>query len=274
MQTIKIAKKYRTSRAKKRLYLVGCAHLGTVCCSEESIASTVRTIKDDDDAIVLLMGDLAEYIAPGDPRWNRKLIAEWVDHDDVARSQTKRVIDVFKPIRDKCIGLIAGNHEYKFMLHQHDNVQEWNCEALDLPNLGYSCFVNLVFEREKSNEHHAFLGCVTHGGSGATTDTGAKNALRKWMTQNRADWYAYGHLHRVGMIDKDQLAVNQAMKIVDKETIGVLTGCFFKTYQEGVDPSYGEMRTFEPNTIGYSVIEFNVNENSMSFQKKVYLDTN
>uniref|UniRef100_A0A6M3L267 Calcineurin-like phosphoesterase n=1 Tax=viral metagenome TaxID=1070528 RepID=A0A6M3L267_9ZZZZ len=216
------------------------------------------------------MGDLAEYIGPRDPRWNRKLVAGWVDQDDVARSQTKKVVQIFNPIAPKVIGASAGNHEYRFMLHQSDNVQEWICEGLSVTNLGYSCFVHLVFERENSNEHHLFKGCITHGGSGATTDTGAKNALRKWMTQNDALWYAYGHLHRVGMIDRDELGTNQINKIIDKETIGVLTGCFFRTYQDGVDPSYGEMRTFEPNTIGYSVIEFDINEGSMSFQKKVY----
>lgn len=270
MITHKVVKPYRTSSSKRRIYFIGDIHAGTTACAEDKIRDAVCEIKSDPDALWLGMGDYAEYIGPHDPRWNRKLVADWVDQDDVANSQTEWVVSLLKPIASKCIGLLAGNHEYKFMLHSHDNVHEWLCDRLGQTNLGYSCFINLTFRRDNSRESYSYQGCAVHGGSGATTDVGATNALKKWMMQNHAKWYAYGHVHRIKYQERVVLDMGETGKIKNVQTMGVLTGCFFKTYANGVDPTYGEMRTFEPTTLGYSMIELEIESGSLEFRKKIY----
>jgi predicted phosphodiesterase len=220
------------------------------------------------------MGDHGEFIVPDDPRWNLNLVADWVDKADIASSQVEKIASYLRPIKDKILCLLKGNHEYKYIIKRHDNVHKWLCDKLELPDGGFSCFLRLVFERENSAERSAFLGCLTHGGSCATTAQGKRTALQKWMRQNMADFYAYGHIHTVDFYDMSRLTMSQNSAIVNREIMGVLSGCFLRTYVKGVESTYGEMRTYEPTVMGYSVIELDIQERSTTFKKKVYTRDN
>ncbi len=270
METLKVTKKYKTSDPVRRIYFIGDLHLGVKACAESKIRETVRTIKDDDNALWIGMGDYCDFVTPHDPRWDTTQIEDWVRKDDIAKSEVDMAIEMLKPIRSKGLCLLLGNHEYKYMTHDNNNVQQWICDGLELYNAGYSCFLNLVFERDKSKEHHQYTGALTHGGSCATTESGKRTALGKWMMQNMGDFYAMGHVHTVDFLDRAPLACSQAGKIINREIMGVISGCFLKTYNEGVNPTYGEMRTFSPTVLGYSMIELNIVDGSMTFRKKIY----
>lgn len=270
METLKIHKPYTKVRPVRRIYFLGDMHLGVVGCAENKIKDAVRTVKEDEDALWVGMGDYADFVVPSDPRWDLNQIADWVDKTDIARSQVDKTIELLSPIKEKNLCMLMGNHEYKYMTHTTNNVQKWITEGLGTTNAGYSCFLNLVFDRENSAEHHGFIGCMTHGGSCASTESGKRTALGKWMLHNVANFYAYGHVHTVDFLDRAPLGIGANMQIQNKEIMGVISGCFLKTYEKGVFPSYGEMRTYGSTVLGYSMIEFNITDASLTFRKKIY----
>jgi len=263
-------KSYTVGNPIRRVYFIGDTHLGVVNCAEGKIKEAVKTIKADKDAYWIGMGDYCDFVVPGDPRFDLNQIAEWVDKTDIVRSQANKAIELLAPIKDKNLCMLMGNHEYKYMVHSNNNVQAWITDGLGAKNAGYSCFLKLVYERENSAEHHSYIGALTHGGSCASTESGKRTALGKWMMHNVASFYAMGHVHTVDFLDRAPLGVSQDMQIENKEILGVISGCFLKTYEKGIYPSYGEMRSYGPTVLGYSMIEFNVVDSSMTFRKKIY----
>lgn len=265
MQVKDITISYKASSSEYKLYLLGDLHAGTIHCVEDDIRRKVQEIKNSKNTYWLGMGDYAEFITPKDKRYDPSMcsIASWVEPDNIAHCQVKWLTDLFRPISNKCIGLLYGNHENSIRIFNHDNVQKNLCDALGVSNLGYSCFIRFHFKRENSTETHLITGCFTHGSSGAITEGAKLMALMRWMKQNDADIYGYAHLHdylekslsKMTVIDKN----DNGGRIKSKTSSGVTTGSWFRTYTQGIQASYGEQKCYPPTELGCGLFIINPN---------------
>jgi len=255
---------------KKRLYFIGDIHAGTIAHSETNLDRALSKISKDDDALVVGMGDWGEFITPKDPRFDDQIISSWVKKHDIAHNQEEYIIEKFRPIKDKIIGFIEGNHEITYKLHNYGDVQQHICDGIGVPNLGFSCFYDLVFNRSGGDNHRYRL-CLTHGSTGACTDSYKDTILKRWIDQNQADIYAYAHVHDIKHKARQYLGVDKRGKIVNREAMGVMTGCFFKTYVQGIKATYGERRNFPPVKLGYPVIELDIPTYTLTFSETVDL---
>jgi hypothetical protein len=273
MQVHDIEIKYKQSSSKKNLYALGDIHCGTIHCVEDEVKAKVAEISKDKDGLWIGMGDYGEFITPRDKRWDgsQKAIAEWLEPDNIARNQTDWIVKLFKPIKDKCVGLLYGNHEESMRRFNHDNVHQNICDDLGVKNLGYSCFIRLFFRRENSNESHLIKGCFTHGSGAAITEGAKINRLIRWMLANDAHLYGYGHMHDIITKTKPYLALNDKSfgqsSIIARESVGAVTGSWFRTYTQGITASYGEIKSFPPTTIGCPVFVIDIPNQSVEVHK-------
>ena len=254
---------YRYSNPIFRLYTIGDIHCGTIHCVEDKVRAKVAEIEKDKNALWIGMGDYGEFITPSDPRFDphQKSIAEWVDQDDVAESERKWIVELFKPIKKKCVGLLYGNHENAIRVHTHNNVHKHICEDLGVDNLGYSSFVIFHFHRENSNEKHNIKGVFTHGSGWAITKGAKLNKLRRFMDDFDALIYGYAHMHDIITDSKPYLTVENG-RIKQKEAVGAVTGSWFRTYTKGIIASYGEQKVYPPTVIGCPHFILNAEEGS------------
>ncbi len=259
---------YKKVGAELHLYAFGDFHEGTIHCAENHLKKKVQDIKDDKYARVIGMGDYAEFITPSDPRWDSGSIASWVDKSDIGYSEERRVIEILTPIKSKIIGLLYGNHEKSIWSHSHQNVHQHICDALGVKNLGFSCFVHFHFMRENSNERHLVKGCFTHGSSNGTTEGWKLNCLMRWMKQNDADIYGYAHVHDYIPKSFTRLATGDK-RIVNKVAIGATTGAWFRTYTQGTEASYGELKSYPPNELCCAMFIINPNTGYLDVMRSV-----
>ncbi len=271
METKDIIIPYKRADSTFYLYCVGDIHAGTIHCVEDHIKRKVDEIKNKKNSYWIGMGDYAEFITPKDKRFdpNLKSIAEWVEPDNIAHCQTEWLTKLFEPIRKKCIGLLYGNHENSIRIFNHDNVIKNLCENLGVDNLGFSLFLRLFFKRENSNESHLIKGCFTHGASGAITEGAKLMALTRWMKQNEADIYAYGHIHDYMPKSLSQMTISPQGKIKSEVRMGCTTGSWFRTYTKGIIASYGEMKCYPPTEIGAAVFSINPNTGFIDVQRSI-----
>ena len=256
MEVIDYDLTYTHTNSETKLYLLGDIHAGTIHCLENKVRDKVQEIKSTKNAIWIGMGDYGEFITPSDPRFDpsQKVTTSWLEQDDIADCQCNWIVDLFKPIAHKCVGLLYGNHEEAIRIHSHTNVHKHICERLKVPNLGYSCFVRFRFKRDKSSESHIIKGCFTHG-SGAAITKGAKvNRLRRFMNDFNARIYGYAHVHDIDQQRMPYITLSPSGKIIDDEAVGVLTGSWFSTYTQGTACSYGEKKAYPPTVIGCPVL--------------------
>ena len=257
MQVKKVAINY--SRPDKFfLYTLGDAHDGTKHFSRTELLRVVKQIKDNPFARWVDMGDKCEFIAPSDPRWDGGAVAEWVHPDNVALDEANDYISIVEPIKDKCLGMIEGNHEITLKKHYHIDVQNYICKALNVTNLGYSAFIRMNFQRcadkrrgdGAGRTEYSIVGFFTHGAGCAITKGAKVNRLERIMDSFAADIYAHGHVHDLITNSKSYLYLTEEGKIVQKVKVGAMTGCFFRTYSQDIPSSYGEQKNYPPTILG------------------------
>lgn len=223
------------------------------------------------------MGDKAEFITPSDPRWGSKYKADWVKTENIAKSQEDYYIDIvqkasYAKIAEykvrKHIGEIWGNHEFSIRKHNHADVQENICDALKVPDLGFTCMLHIVFRRVHDGKQVLFRGFITHGSGDASTKGGKLMKLKKFMDQADADFFAMGHMHDIIPYPKLYLATSPDLHIEHRQSWGTITGTFLMTYTQDVDAGYGEMRNYDPVPIGCPVFVFDPSNHLVTLDTK------
>ncbi len=209
------------------------------------------------------MGDYGEFITPHDPRWDGGVIAGWLSPDNIAYDLVNHIYELISPIKDKCIGLLYGNHEDAIKKHNHDNVQKMLCDKLGVTDLGYSAFVRFQFLRGRKStfNNRTYIGYFTHG-SGCAVTAGAKLIrLQRTMDNFDADILAHGHVHDILVYEKPYLKLDNANQVKSRTKVAAMTGCYFRTYTQGKSASYGETKGYSPVAIGSPVFLINPDDN-------------
>ncbi|KKL49050.1 hypothetical protein LCGC14_2319410 [marine sediment metagenome] len=241
--------KYRSRKAEYHIYPIGDIHAGVKHCAEAMIRKRIREIQDDPMALVIGMGDYADYVTPNDKRWDDDVVSIWVDKGDIGKSQEDWVVELFRPIKSKIMGLLSGNHEQSIRLSNNTRVHGHICERLGVTDLGYTAYVRITFTRSNGSAYRVTC-FFTHGSGWAITKGAKLNKLQRVMDSFEADIYAVGHMHDIITDTKPYLALNEAGELKQREKVGAITGSWFKTYEQGVPASYGERKVYPPTSLG------------------------
>lgn len=271
---------YKSRTDKFKLYTLGDMHMGSRNCALKILQHDVAEIAADPKAFWLGMGDYADYVGFRDAkRFDPDGIAQDIsvaDLGQLGKVLMQRVRDVLAPIKDKCVGLLYGNHEDSYQIcTEQQHLHGWLCTELGVPDLGYSCFVDLVFVRvaqagqDKSyklllgwpykrhgNERWRLRIRAHHGAGAAQTAGGKLNRLVQFMQQApRADLVVCGHVHdQVGRRLPYLDANKDCTDIVDHARVGVISGTYLKTYAVG-PAGYGEKKGYDPTPLGCAVVD-------------------
>jgi len=233
-------------------YLVplGDVHLGNEACAVRHFREQIAWVHDHPNACWFGMGDYAEFIGYRDSRFDPTVLAKAIPITklgQLGREFSKQIAEEFRPIADKGLGLLFGNHEDAYQLHQEaQHMHAELCDTLKMQDLGYSCFQEIEFERRGKSA--SYLVRAHHGAGWAQTDGAVLNKLISFMRHTVADITLVGHLHRRIHTTKVELALRDG-RLVDRVKFGAMTGTFLKTYQEGVT-TYGEKKGYEPTPLG------------------------
>jgi hypothetical protein len=245
-----------------KLFPIGDVHLGAPACDVQSLRDTVAAVAKDPDAFWIGMGDYADYIFPGDPRWRLRTIdlnsigrdsRGNLDVSDLAEWSMGLIEKEFGPILtpEKCLGLLEGNHERSFADHYFTDPTKRLCKKFGLSYLGQTAFIRWIFHRS-SNGAVQFDIFAEHGATGGGTDGNSVNNLTKRLEQWDADILLKGHVHRRMVWRKTRLGWGPKAMTTRRQVLA-LTGCYLKGYDEGT-LAYSEQKAYAPNELGGTVI--------------------
>jgi len=246
-----------------------------VHCAEDELGEKVKEIERQSNATWLGMGDYADCIVPSDfKRWEGKILSPWMKDnvDNIGPTQCDAVCEQLKPIWNKCLGLLEGNHEDSIRRFNHyDMLKEILKRANqknEVPYAGVSCFVNLSFRRKNSTEVHSYIIHARHGeGSARTSGARALSVLRLSQSMVNAHIVLMGHLHGQESPDIPQRLILRGGKIKSFETIATMTGAWIKAYMQGVPPCYLERWGTPPSTLGCPRIVIEPHIDRMTLEK-------
>jgi hypothetical protein len=259
-----------------RLWNLADIHWMNKACAEDKVRADCAEIKRDPFSLWIGGGDYADFIGYRDKRFDPDAVAPWVPVKklgDLGRYGMEQIRNLFLPIRDKCCGLIVGNHELRYELAtEQESLHSWLCTELDVPSLGYSCLFDLLFVRKSTKRptlsrvvgsksetfsRKRFRIFAHHGAGYAQTPGGKLNRLVGFMQSFDADIYMVGHVHdNVARHEPALGADDRCSSIVQRQRLGIVAGSYLKTYQQGTT-TYGEQRGYRPTSLNAAVAIIN-----------------
>jgi hypothetical protein len=247
-----------TSRSDEfTLYPIGDIHLGAKACSVGELKRTIEEVRANPRARWIGMGDYAEHITMGDKRFDIRTIDEsYLDKlDDLPGACVRDLAELFYPIREKCIGLLVGNHEEKLRLTQSNDVAGALCIALRTKNLGYDSIVRWTFRSKSRTGNRGFstvIKILASHGTIASRKAGAKiNRMDDIASNFNVDIALFGHGHSELSHTRIELDIpsNGEMDLIERKKLTVMTGCYRRNHTVGT-LDYGEKAGYAPTPIG------------------------
>ena len=164
------------------------------------------TITGNCDAVIL--NDTKRFDPDTLPNWMLTGGAEKVRKNIkvMLAAQRTRFLQIVEPIRDKCIGMIEGNHEYAIMKHHNRDHQRSLCEFMGVDDLTDCAFLRLKFRRSyadknpksksgKQSQTAIVRVFICHGHGGGRTSGAEPNRLYRLAADKEADVILTGHSH-------------------------------------------------------------------------------
>ncbi len=176
---------------------------------EKLLSSAVSYIANNDNVYWFGGGDMIEAINKKDKRFEPEAIASWVSLKDPIGSEIEYVVEKLRPIREKCLGLIEGNHEFAATQMWERDVHQNICTNLNVTSLGPRATFNLIFRRgnlQKKGGVVTFPGLIAHGsnsgggGSKGNEEKTLREPLEAFDTYSGARIILMGHTHDVNAL--------------------------------------------------------------------------
>jgi hypothetical protein len=178
---------------------IGDIHIGDPCFTQNSLKKLkgyVNWVKDNPNSRVFIMGDLFNVST------RTSVSTPFGQRDD----EEKLAVDLFKPIKNQIIGVIAGNHERRVKNSANLNLLLSFCRILDIEDkyYGISQVVNFrVWKRRRRGNEGSwgqqYLVYFHHSVGGGSTVGGKLNRAAKLREiVEGCSCYVCGHNHMLG----------------------------------------------------------------------------
>ncbi len=236
---------------------LGDIHLGSVNCDEAQLDRDIRWILEK-DAWWIGMGDYLECITRKDLRFRPEDVAEWCRGEgDVAEAQLQRFVSKIGPIKDKCIGLVKGNHEDKIYDKWDNDIYGRLLYYLKVPEqrirLDTRGFIRLRFRRRSGAGAKKFSTVtvpifVEHGYGGGRLEGAPALALARLSKNYDARIYMEGHRHREISFPDERVRICGS-KLISEKILFVCSGTYLLSWKEDTE-IYVERKQFPPKPTG------------------------
>jgi len=242
---------------------LGDIHVGNRGCKLDKFQESINHIKRHDNTYTLGMGDYIDNVMAYrggsiDKRWD----PENVSRDTLTtEEQIDKVVEMWDPIKEKTVGLHAGNHEWA-TINQRRFIKDF-CKPLNLPYMGRMAYTRLNF-KYKGKTLRDYILFTIHGGFTSAKAGGVINRLEDIAGSFDADVYLMGHTH-------DTLTRSMVRIYYDKSTNGMIerkcimanTGTFLSGYEKGID-GYVEINPRGAKRVGTITLSFNPAEGGLN----------
>jgi len=231
-----------------RLYPIGDWHVGSKQCDENFIRHVVDTIRTDDHAVWVGMGDFMENAIVGSK-------SDVYTQTLPPREQMEHIVDILSPVKDKGLFCIAGNHEQRTMRVVGLSPETYIATRLDIPFMGFSCYAQFYVREEQTGthrSHHRGFCCYFHHNYGGGYSSGGKvnRAEQLRLIAPTADAIFSGHFHITSRVPVTWFELGK-QSVIKKCGYDYITGSALTW-----DGSYAEEKAKRPASLEHIRVAF------------------
>lgn len=193
------------------LYVIGDVHIGAANCAEDKLQRIVQVIKKNPRAYFIGGGDMCDAVILSDvKRFDPSILPNWLlqgrspdtvrrNLSDILEAQKRRLFKFLDPIKDRCLGMLEGNHEFTIMKYHNRNFLAEMCTHFGVVNLTDCAFMRFRFKRNTSrtgnNPVSIVRAFVCHGHGGGRTSGAEPNILYRLAADKECEIIMKGHSH-------------------------------------------------------------------------------
>ena len=226
-------------------------HIGSPHCKWNQVKARVDYVKNTPNAYAVLGGDLINNST-------RDSVGDCYSEPLTPQQQIDKSIELFRPIKDKILGVTTGNHERRTLKKHGVDVTQCMCSALGIVDR-YDPVAGLIFLQfgkrttccdETTEQRNNNIGApiqytiyFTHGdGNGGRTLGGKVNGLERRTNIIDADIIMCGHTHQAFITYESRFRINHracTVKQVDTMLVNMDATIGYEGYAEtvGMKPS-------------------------------------
>jgi len=222
-------------------------HVGDKNFDEKKLQGYIDWVKKEPNARVWLNGDIINLAT-------RTSASSPFDQTMDTKDQVDYTVKLFKPIKDKILGAISGNHEQRMEDHAGYNPLIPLCAALDIEWCNYSAVLDIKLLNGKNKNKHSQKGdsvnytfyCHHTTGGGGTVGSKMNRVAKLKEIVGNMDCYIGSHNHQLGVMPIEARIYNERKGVIDaKRQLLVDTGSFLKW-----DEAYSERMQLQPVKLG------------------------
>jgi len=259
-----------STRSPVSLCPIHDVHIGHIGHDHKYFTNVIKWIKNTNTYVVLL-GDHIDAISQQDRRFENPTIdPRFREHlDNLHYEQTRFFIDAMKPIEDRIIAILPGNHEIAVRNRFSYDATKVISDELGVPILTDPGYVILKFHRSKTSTLQKNILC-SHGGFMGGRKRGSKvNAMEDLAASFDADIYIAGHTHDKFVTQRNIIRPNSRGVLSYDKKLFVNGGSMLHTYTLNTsDDGWATRKLFSPGVPGMMRIDFLLKEK----QGKNYID--
>ena len=177
---------------KLMLYPISDIHVGCRSFDKEMFRRFIQRIASDKNAYVILCGDLM----------NNNLISSVgnVYEEEMPPSEQKKWLrEELKPIKNKILAVVSGNHDSRSKRVSDSDPVEDICDYLGIEELyrPIEAFVKITFGKCRTGANKQMYGIyMNHGSGGGGFPGAAMNKIERVSMNVSADIFVFGHYHK------------------------------------------------------------------------------
>ena len=249
---------------------VSDTHFGTIAHDRETWLRVKKFILENDRCYWFGLGDYADFIPPKDKRFDARILSPRLRKrtGDIITASIEEVVEEFRPIKNKLLFLISGNHDDKYRKQVGVDIVKLIAERLDIKQdcFPYEALVKIFF----GSKGRFSLRMYASHGFGGGLHKGAKINRAAHVAQNfEADIIVAGHSHDMVVAPSAFLRTNsKGTSVVESIRWLVRVSGFRKSRSPVSD--YEEFSGMPPNVTGTVAIEvYRGNDNGNSLRTNI-----
>lgn len=168
---------------------IGDLHIGDPLFDEKKLKRMLEWIRKEPNTFVILMGDILNCAT-------KNSVSDTYSEIQNPQQAKKYAGELLDPVKDRILGSIDGNHEFRIWKESGVDIAEDLAERLDCPYGKEGLLINIKMGREGNLNHAINYSIYCTHGTGAGRTIGAKaNTLKRASEIVLADVYIIAHIH-------------------------------------------------------------------------------
>ena len=229
------------------LHIFADEHIGDENCDLERLKERIKYVSETPNAYCLLNGDILDNAT-------KTSIGDTYTQEFNPMEQLQKAVEIFSPIKDKCLAITHGNHENRTYRKEGINLSYLLSAQLGLTDKysPTSALVFLRFGKSKNNSgtsKQLYSIFLLHGSGGGKKEGAKAIRLADLNTIIDADIFVHSHTHLPMIMKQAYHRIdrhNSAVALVDKLFVNTAANLNYG--------GYGEAQAFKPSSKDTPVI--------------------